>query len=230
MKIPAILLAILAAAAALIVFKPAAVEPTAAPTAAASAPPKADAPVPDVVTRAPRLRITDATGRPVEGARVTAAVSTDYFKSFDRVEAVSGADGGCDIDLPARAWVVLNVNAAGLAPQASSLTEPDPGVIAVALSPGVALEGRLTTRANGPAARARLRFEPVIPQAGFTQRIVGAMALVDDEVVTDENGRFRCAALRPTDYRVVFADTPDRPARILRAADIRKGDVSLKIN
>lgn len=176
----------------------------------------------------PTVRIADASGRPIPGARVTAAISTDGFETIRTVELAVGPDGSLPLDWSEDTWAVLDVRADGFVPRIVDITAPLVDPLEVVLARGGALEGSLTDASGAPFANAKIRLEPLFHQTTLTNRVVARMELVDAERTTDGRGSFDAAGLRPMDYRLVFVDRSDTPALTLRADDIASGRISVR--
>lgn len=224
-------LTLVAAAATVWLLRKEPIPPTPASTTVDAAPTHTPAPGPREVhdpAATPRVLVTDAEGRPVSGARVSAAISRDHFKSNQTVEARSDDRGGCAIEWPRGAWLVLSAWADGMTPASIVVTDDEADDARIVLKRGSPLSGRVIARAGAPVPNARLRFEPIIPQKSFADRVLSTLKFVDADVVTDAEGRFNASPLRDADYRVIFADAPNRPAPILRASDLRAGNIEIR--
>ncbi len=174
------------------------------------------------------VRITDESGHPIAGARVTAALSTDFFETIRTVEWPCGPDGSIAWDWPEDAWAVLNIRADGFVPRIVEITAPLAESLDVALARGGALQGSLSDSSGAPVAHSRIRLEPLTHQTSLTNRVVAGMGLVDAELTTDGRGSFDVSCLRPMDYRLVFVDRPGTPALTLPAADLASGRISVR--
>ncbi len=116
-----------------------------------------------------------------------------------------------------------------MAPRIVARTGGDVGDWVVRLSPALPFYGRLTRPNDRPAGGVRLRFEPLIHQTGFVERVASTLPLIDEEVVTDSHGDFVCRSLLSGDYKVRLADEPKTPALLLRAEEVRAGSATLRV-
>ncbi len=169
-------------------------------------------------------RVTDASGRPVAGARVLV-----WIPMGKRARATTGADGAFRLcGLPASDEAILGVHAAGhaiLAEQPFSL-DPSAPDAQIRLEPGLALAGSVVDEEGRAAAdvqvllvgERRLSFPDIL----FGEPTTWEWLLGIQRTLTDVQGRFAFEDLYPGTFelRVVRPEDPQAPW-IVRA---RAGD------
>lgn len=177
----------------------------------------------------PGIALFGPSGKPVDGAKVTLAVSRDRFRTLEVVQASTDASGRVTATWPSDAWVVIDVRAKGLTPQVVSITTADADPLGLHLAEGRSFRGTLHDLKGRPVAGERLRLVPIVVQTSLTDRVLSGLPLVDAEATTDAEGVFEASSLRPGAYRVVFVDQPKLPAAVLRAADVEAGAATVRI-
>jgi protocatechuate 3,4-dioxygenase beta subunit len=180
-------------------------------------------------------KVSDAAGRPVKGAVVTAWISPkdvnkrSYLPPCEALlSATTGADGTFTLDgLPQNTAVVLRVAHPEFVVELEGVPEsPERGFIGtidvgakditVKLEPGATVEGRVTWEGTGKAA-AQAEVSAIPVQAG---RDVLASLLGVVKAQTDENGSYVLKGLAPAPYslRVSHPDGVAAPKRVELAA------------
>lgn len=177
------------------------------------------------------IRIDSALGRP-ERAKVRVAFSRDGFKSMETLDLEPDGSGRIMLDLDHREWVAVSIQALGCVPEWkppvawSGLDERD---LLFALQPAAPVDGSSRWLNGKPMANMRLSFAPSFPPGEYSGIVAARLKMVDEEVTTDANGKFRCTSLRPGDYRVTFPDHPKWPALTVAADQTRSGSLELKV-
>jgi len=197
----------------------------------AADPTDAGRPGPPAPDGRPSAQITDAQGKPLR-ARIIAAVSRDYFKTFERVELEADDSGRLALPFDAQAWMVLSVHAPGYAGRwygPVTFGELDLDDLEFHLKQAVSCTGRLVSLQENPFPWTKVRFSPRFPPNTFSGIVASRLEIVDEEVITDAGGRFECRSLRPGEYQVSFPDEPSWPALHLPADPFAKGEVTVRV-
>ena len=173
------------------------------------------------------VRVMDEQGRPLS-AGVRMVVSYDHFRTFHTIEATADKRGRLSFDVDPSAWVALSIQAPGhesrfIAPTTwKNLRERD---LALALVSGRPVAGTLTSNTGRIMPNVRLQFSPRRSAGSYASIVASRMNIVDEEVTTDDEGRFHCSSLRPGVYRVSFPDHPKWPALTVK----KDGELAIRV-
>lgn len=145
-------------------------------------------------------RVTDGSGRPVEGAEVSANLPARFFGlDLSSVrEGASDADGRFRLEHVPEGKILVRAEGDGFLPSDTAEVEVDDGGehagIELVLDPGGAIEGRVRWPDGEPAPNVpvRLLFDPAFmggPEA------LGSLRGASGSATTDESGLFRISGL-----------------------------------
>jgi hypothetical protein len=176
------------------------------------------------------VRVTDHAGTPL-AAKVRVAFSPDGFNHVEILDLEPDATGRLPLELDPSAWVVLSVQAPGHVPRWQppvGWAELQDSDLEFQLAQAARVQGASRWADGRPMSQVRLAFRPVWPPGEFAGQLASKLKIVDEELSTDESGRFSCESLRSGAYRVSFPEHPAWPALTLTADELATGTVSLR--
>jgi hypothetical protein len=177
------------------------------------------------------FRLHDDAGRPLR-AKIRVAMSWDQFKTAHIVETESDASGSADLAFDPTAWVMIDVRAPG---HRGQLRPPvtwgdlNEDTMEFALEPATPVELYPISGSGAPASNLRLRLAPEWPTGDFAGLAARKMGIVDEEVLTDAQGRATFGSLRAGPYIVSFPDHPKWPGVRVSAEDLAKPSLPLRL-